>query len=195
MRARDAPCYCSLTTSRYLGQTGTLARIKRPSLGKLPMAEDFDLTRLLRAIAAANQHMQAMYSSDPAACFRYLKTLLDTNDVVVGVYQDGNDVGLHMIKGRRALGAIFAGSKVKNLRFSAIPCTCWQQAIAVEWTLGDGACRTYRAAGEHEMRPCRRATLNSMTHPFSASAASPAASLAHRRPPKPARAPSQGRSR
>ena len=52
--------------------------------------------------------MQAMYNGDPTACFRYLKTLLDTNDVVVGIYQGGNGVGLHMIKGRHALGAIFA---------------------------------------------------------------------------------------
>jgi hypothetical protein len=159
------------------------------------MADDFDLTGLLRAMAASNEHMEAMYSNDPAACFRYLKSLLDTNDVVVGVYQDGDDVVLHMIKGRHALGVMFASGEVKNLRFSAIPCTCWQQAIAVEWTLGDGACRTYRAAGEHEMRPRWRATLSSMTRPFSGSAASPAASLAHHRPLKPDRAPSQGRSR
>jgi hypothetical protein len=106
------------------------------------MADDFDLTSLLRAMAAANEPMEVMYSNDPAACFRCLKSLLDTNDVVVGVYQDGGRIGLHMIKGRQALGLIFASGEAKNLRFSAIPCTCWQQAIAVEWTLGDGGCQT-----------------------------------------------------
>jgi hypothetical protein len=64
-----------------------------------------------------------MYSSDPAACFRYLKSLLEMNDVVIGVYKDGDGVGLHMIKGRRALAVIFASGKAKNLRFGAIPCT------------------------------------------------------------------------
>ena len=113
--------------------------------------------------------MQAMYNGDPTACFRYLKTLLDTNDVVVGVYQEGDGVGLHMIKGRHALGVIFASDEAKNLSFCAIPCTCWQQAIAVEWTLGDGACRT--------MRPDRRVTLRTVTNAFAASSASWAESL------------------
>jgi hypothetical protein len=130
------------------------------------MADDFDLTGVLRA---ANEHMQAMYNGNPAACFRYLKTLLDTNDVVVGVYQESNGVGLHMIKGRHALGVIFASGEAKNLSFSAIPCTCWQQAIAVELTLGDGACRT--------MQPDRRATLRTVTNAFAASADSSAESL------------------
>ena len=133
------------------------------------MADDFDSTGVLRAMAAANEHMEAMYSNDPAACFRYLKSLLDTNDVVVGVYQDGDDVVLHMIKGRHALGAIFASGEAKNLSFSAIPCTCWQQAIAVELTLGDGACRT--------MQPDRRATLRTVTNAFAASSGSSAESL------------------
>jgi hypothetical protein len=131
------------------------------------MADDFDLTGVLRAIAAANEHMQAMYSSDPAACFRYLKMVLDTNDVVVGVYEDGNGVGFHLIKGRRALGLISAGGKGKNLSFSALPCTCWERAIAAERTLGDGTCRT----GEHDMQPDRRATLRTVTNAFAASAA------------------------
>jgi len=121
------------------------------------MADDVDLTGVLRAIAVANEHMQAMYNGDPAACFRYLKTLLDTNDVVVSVYQEGNGVGLHMIKGRHALGVIFASGNGKNLSFSAIPCTSWEQAIAVEWTLGDSA--------------CRRATLRTVTNAFAPSAA------------------------
>ena len=113
--------------------------------------------------------MQAMYNGDPTACFRYLKTLLDTNDVVVGIYQGGNGVGLHMIKGRHALGAIFASGEAKNLSFSAIPCTCRGQAIAAERTLGEGAWRT--------MQPDRRATLRTVTNAFATSSGSSAESL------------------
>ena len=108
------------------------------------MTEDSYLATLLpRAVAAANEPREAMRFSDPATCLRYVKNVLDTNDVVLGAWQEGDGVGLHIIKGRRALKVVIAGGKAESLTLSALPCASLEDAIAFEQTLGDGARQTH----------------------------------------------------
>jgi len=90
----------------------------------------------------AHAHHEAMQGMSEKAAFRYIKNIITNADVMVGIRQDfaePNGVGLHVIKGQRALAGIVASGEAERLRWEAVPCTEVEQAIATQNILGDGA--------------------------------------------------------
>jgi hypothetical protein len=106
---------------------------------------DYDMRR--RMTNAANEHREAMRGMTEEEALQFVKRVINDAEIVWGVYQDATQpygVGVHIIKGRRALSTIsksgqFVGKDFGfKLRFSAIPCDCLEQAVATEQVLGDG---------------------------------------------------------
>jgi hypothetical protein len=106
---------------------------------------DDDMRR--RMTDLANEHAKEMQGMTDKEALQFVKRVINDAEVVWGVYQDAtqpNGVGLHIIKGRRALSTIskseqFVGKGFSfEMRFSAIRCDCLEQAIATEQVLGDG---------------------------------------------------------
>ena len=66
-----------------------------------------------------------------------VQKLIDSHDVVWGVWQDAAEpygVGLHLIKGERAL---LAENKAKPPSRTALPCSCAEEAVALQEELGE----------------------------------------------------------
>jgi hypothetical protein len=106
---------------------------------------DDDMRR--RMTDVANEHAKEMQGMTDKEALQFVKRVIEDAEIVWGVYQDAtqpNGVGMHIIKGRRALSTIseagqFVGKGFAfEMRMSAVPCTCLEQAVATEQVLGDG---------------------------------------------------------
>lgn len=63
-----------------------------------------------------------------------VRQMVERHDVVIGFWQDPKEeggVGTYVVKGQRALMDIASEGKAAALRWTAIPCTCAEQAIAL----------------------------------------------------------------
>lgn len=72
--------------------------------------------------------------------FRQVEKLVEDHDVVFAVFQEATSrdgVGTTIVKGRRLLMEIVAGGDPKELSWTAIPCTCLEQAIALKQVCGE----------------------------------------------------------
>ena len=66
--------------------------------------------------------------------------LLDTHDLVWGVWQDANEpdgIGMLIVKDARLLRTIVADYQLKPVSMTAIPCTCAEQAVALKKLFGE----------------------------------------------------------
>jgi hypothetical protein len=92
-------------------------------------------------VARANAvHEELGALPDDEARWQYVKSLVDTSDVFIGVWQDAdypNGVGTYIIKGDRLLRGVIANNKGQSVRFAAIPCECLEQAIALKQGAGE----------------------------------------------------------
>jgi hypothetical protein len=53
--------------------------------------------------------------------------------------KDANEpdgVGMHVVKGDRNLRTVMAEQRTRAFRFAAIPCECFEQAVALEQVTG-----------------------------------------------------------
>jgi hypothetical protein len=66
---------------------------------------------------------------------RILKAYIDAHDVVFGVYGDIADA--YVIKGKGLLEQIAAGDRPVELRFGAVPCRDFEEAVAMSHVYGD----------------------------------------------------------
>lgn len=69
-----------------------------------------------------------------------VKAILAAADLVFGLWQDAAEpggVGTLLIKGDRALRTIVASNKASAMSMAAIPCTCFEQAVALKRTFGE----------------------------------------------------------
>jgi hypothetical protein len=106
---------------------------------------DDDMRR--RMTDVANEHRKEMRGMSEKEALQFVKRVISDAEIVWGVYQDAtqpNGVGIHIIKGRRALSTIVGSEQFVGkdfafpIRMSAVPCDCLEQAVATEQVLGDG---------------------------------------------------------
>ena len=106
---------------------------------------DDDMRR--RMTDVANEHTKEMRGMTEKEALQFVNRVIDDAEIVWGVYQDAtqpNGVGLHIIKGRRALSTIIESGQFVGkgfafeMRMSAVPCNGLEQAVATEQVLGDG---------------------------------------------------------
>jgi hypothetical protein len=87
------------------------------------------------AVEMANANRDAMDGTmTPIRC------LIADNEMVVAVWQDAEEpdgVGLLVIKGDRFLRTVIAENRPMPARYTAIPCTCIEQAIALKEVAGE----------------------------------------------------------
>ena|ERR1035437_3953149 len=105
------------------------------------MAEEHQVLKS-QMVERANAHTSAMQGMNEKSAFGYMRSVIDANQVVFGVYQDTGEpdgVGMHLIKGSRELQAVVVSGRLEGLRVDAVPRESFEQAIAAEQKLGDGA--------------------------------------------------------
>jgi hypothetical protein len=93
-------------------------------------------------VETANRNQDLMRGMTSKQMGKFVKGLIDTNDVAWGVFGDSafrDGVGVYLIKGKNALGTVVASGQPEALRITAIPCVELEQAVAAEKTWGDGA--------------------------------------------------------
>lgn len=69
-----------------------------------------------------------------------IKEAMAENDIVFGVWQDATEpdgVGIHVIKGHRRVVEIASGTAAAEVKVTAIPCECAEQAVAAQRILGE----------------------------------------------------------
>jgi hypothetical protein len=103
-----------------------------------------EMHQVLKAqmLERANAHTSAMQGMKEKSAFAYVRSVIDANQIVFGVYQDASEpdgVGMHVIKGIREIQAVMASGRPEGYQTDAVPCTSLEQAIAAEQKLGDGA--------------------------------------------------------
>jgi hypothetical protein len=70
-----------------------------------------------------------------------IREIIEGHDVVFGVWQDltqPDGVDMLLIKGSRACREVIASGSAARVKISAIPCECYEQAIAAQRAVGDG---------------------------------------------------------
>jgi hypothetical protein len=106
---------------------------------------DDDMRR--RMTDVANKHREEMRGMSEKEALQFVNQVINGAEIVWGVYQDAtqpNGVGIHIIKGRRALSTIVGSEQFVGkgfafeMRMSAVPCNDLEQAVATEQVLGDG---------------------------------------------------------
>ena len=69
-----------------------------------------------------------------------IKRIFDENHIVIGVWQDpdhANGVGFLVLKGGKLLQDVRRTGKSRPARTSAIPCSCYEQAVAAKDAFGE----------------------------------------------------------
>jgi hypothetical protein len=70
-----------------------------------------------------------------------IKQIFADADIVYGVWQDPAEedgVGVLLMKGAHVLRDIVSSNISKQVRTSALPCTCYEQALVAKQKFGDG---------------------------------------------------------
>jgi hypothetical protein len=89
----------------------------------------------------ANKHIAEMQGMTEREAASYVKNIIDTATIAVGVYPDAdefNGIGLHIIKGNREMQVLVASEEAGKFLIDAIPCTELEQAVAAAEAFGDG---------------------------------------------------------
>jgi hypothetical protein len=89
-------------------------------------------------ITQANDHRARMRGLSATETGALVKQVIEGSDVVWGVFPDKSrpdGVGLHLIKGKRSVGA----AEAARLLVSAVPCVERGYAVSAERTWGDGS--------------------------------------------------------
>jgi hypothetical protein len=94
-------------------------------------------------VAMANSHLERMSAAgmSEGEAFAYVKNVIDSHQVVVGVWQDSSEpdgVDMHVIKGMNTLAGILMSGASADVKISAVPCVSYDQAVAAQELLGDG---------------------------------------------------------
>jgi hypothetical protein len=97
--------------------------------------DDLELTKV---VAMANKHQAAMATMPERERMDYVRKVVDEADLVWGVWQDGADPAMDVIKGKHALADVLASGQSRQMRIDAIPCINYEQMVAARWMLGDG---------------------------------------------------------
>jgi hypothetical protein len=95
---------------------------------------------LVDAVAVANVLQKKLAGLDGKETFKAIKSVVDNNDLVFGIFQDSsepNGVGFEVIKGLNLLREISASRKTKKVSTGSIPCISREQAIAAQNLWGD----------------------------------------------------------
>jgi hypothetical protein len=69
-----------------------------------------------------------------------IKRIFEENHIVIGVWRDpdnANSVGFLVLKGGKLLHDIRTTGKSRAARASAIPCSCYEQAVAAKEVFGE----------------------------------------------------------
>jgi hypothetical protein len=69
-----------------------------------------------------------------------IKRIFEENHIVIGVWQDpdnANGVGFLVLKGGKLLHDVRTTGKSRPTRTSAIPCSCYEQAVAAKKVFGE----------------------------------------------------------
>jgi hypothetical protein len=69
-----------------------------------------------------------------------IKRIFAENHIVIGVWQDPNDadgVGFLVLKGGKLLQDVRTSGQSRPARTSAIPCSCYEQAVAAKQVFGE----------------------------------------------------------
>jgi hypothetical protein len=101
---------------------------------------DNELNKLKQnAVEMANGHHATMQGMSPKRAMRYVKSILADNEIVLAIWQDPSEpdgVGMLLVKGRNKLREAIMSNVAINVKTSAVPCVCYEQAIALRETLG-----------------------------------------------------------
>jgi hypothetical protein len=88
----------------------------------------------------ANANAEAMRAMTNEAAFDHVQGIVESAEVVFGVYQDENEpdgIGVCMIKGSWQMRAATVEKQVGKLKIDALPCASREQAIAAKQMFGD----------------------------------------------------------
>jgi hypothetical protein len=105
-----------------------------------------DLTHFARVVVSclwdSHAEMKGMTATKTKA---FVLKILADNEIVFGVWQDAdepNGIGVLLIKGKARLEASLrdvcaSGVFVITTKVSAVPCACYEQALALQQAYGD----------------------------------------------------------
>lgn len=88
-----------------------------------------------RLVAIANTNRRAMDGTTGP-----IKRIFAENQIVVGVWQDPDEadgVGFLILKGGKLLHDVRSSGEGRAACASAIPCTCYEQAVATKQVFGE----------------------------------------------------------
>ena len=95
-----------------------------------------------RMVDLANAHAEAMRGMTPEATFDYVEDIVESSEVVFGLWHDDNEpngIGMYVIKGSREMQAATVEKQDVKFRTDAVPCVSLEQAIAAKQMFGDEA--------------------------------------------------------
>jgi hypothetical protein len=103
---------------------GFLKRTRKYTVMGVAADGDAKLTKLAENnIFMANKHAEIIRQKSDAETAAYLRSIFDTYDVVWGVWNDPNGVGMFPLKGDSALRQAIASGQTVTLKMSAVLCT------------------------------------------------------------------------
>jgi hypothetical protein len=96
-----------------------------------------DETQLKEMFLAIQKEMRG---KSPTECMKMIKSILASNDIVVGVWpapEEPSGISYHVIKGANLLREVIASGKAATAAMGVAPCVCVEQAVAAENIFGD----------------------------------------------------------
>ena len=90
--------------------------------------------------AQAEELRQELADATDEDAFDRIKSIIDRSELVIGIWPDASTkdgYGSQIIKGAHILQNIISEKKSDSLVVAAIPCICYEQAIAASQVMGD----------------------------------------------------------
>jgi hypothetical protein len=98
-----------------------------------------------RMVECANAHTEAMQGMNTTEALDYVRAVIDSNEVVFGVYPNASEpdgVGMRPIKGIADIWDVADSHSPERFLMNAVPCIEEAQAIAAARVLGDDKGKT-----------------------------------------------------
>ncbi len=103
---------------------GFLKRARKYTVMGVATDGDAKLTKLAENnVFMANEHAEIIRQKSDAEAAAYVKSIFDMYDVVWGVWNGPNGVGMFPLKGDAALRQAIASGQTVTLKMSAVLCT------------------------------------------------------------------------
>ena len=92
-------------------------------------------------VRRVNLHVEAMRRMNLKEAIRYVRDIIEQNDVVIGIFVETSDpegIEVRVIKGTREMQVAAVRGRPEGLRIDAVPCDSFGQEVVAAQASGNG---------------------------------------------------------